>query len=91
MASEEWALEYLGLSWLRPLMEAFDDDASGYVTITEVNNLIEMRPESLAWRYVLCMHLQVLHILIGHCSIPHWLAYRTVGKSPIAPYAHLQL
>ncbi|KAM5542277.1 hypothetical protein V8D89_004150 [Ganoderma adspersum] len=49
IANDEWALEYLGLNWLRPLMEAFDDDASGYVTITEVNKLMDMRPSSLTW------------------------------------------
>ena len=54
IASDEWALEYLGLSSLRPLMEAFDDDASGYVSIAEVNRLMDMRPSSLGWRYQLC-------------------------------------
>ncbi|KAI1785570.1 hypothetical protein LXA43DRAFT_976136 [Ganoderma leucocontextum] len=49
IADDEWALNFLGLNWLRPLMEAFDDDASGYVTITEVNKLMDMRPSSLSW------------------------------------------
>ncbi len=52
IANDEWALKYLGLNRLCPLMEAFDDDASGYVTITEVNKLKDMRPSSLTWRYV---------------------------------------
>ncbi|TBU25683.1 hypothetical protein BD311DRAFT_780186 [Dichomitus squalens] len=49
IANDEWALEYLGHSYLRPLMEAFDDDGSGYVSITEVNKLMDMRPSSLGW------------------------------------------
>ena len=52
IANDEWALEYMSLNWLRPLMEAFDDDASGYVTITEVNKLMDMRPSSFTWRFV---------------------------------------
>ena len=60
IANDEWALEYMSLNWLRPLMEAFDDDASGYVTITEVNKLMDMRPSSLTWRYVpVCMRTLV--------------------------------
>ena len=68
IAKDEWALEYLGLNWLRPLMEAFDDDVSGYVSITEVNKLMDMCPPSLNWRCVLiCMHaLGVSQVHIGH-------------------------
>ncbi|KAM5542289.1 hypothetical protein V8D89_004162 [Ganoderma adspersum] len=37
--------------WLRPLMEVFDDNTSGYVTIAEVNKLMDMHPPSLNWRW----------------------------------------
>ena len=50
LASDEWTLKYLDLEWLQPIMEAFDDDGSGYVTISEVNRLIDLRPLSLSWR-----------------------------------------
>ncbi|TFK81228.1 hypothetical protein K466DRAFT_558153 [Polyporus arcularius HHB13444] len=49
VASDEWALEFLNMAWLEPIMEAFDDDASGYVTIAEVNKLMDMRPPNLNW------------------------------------------
>ena len=49
-SSDEWALEFLNIAWLQPIMEAFDDDASGYVTITEVNKLMDLRPPTLSWR-----------------------------------------
>lgn len=48
--SDQWALEYLGVTWLQPIMEAFDEDSSGYVTTSEVNKLMDMRPLSLSWR-----------------------------------------
>ncbi|RPD59334.1 hypothetical protein L227DRAFT_576182 [Lentinus tigrinus ALCF2SS1-6] len=49
VTSDEWALEFLNMAWLEPIMEAFDDDASGYVTIAEVNKLMDMRPPDLNW------------------------------------------
>ena len=48
--SDQWALEFLNVTWLRPVMEAFDEDASGYITILEVNRLMDMLPTSLNWR-----------------------------------------
>ncbi|KAM5542129.1 hypothetical protein V8D89_004212 [Ganoderma adspersum] len=49
IANNDWALEYLSLNWVHLLMEAFDDDASGYMTIMEVNKLMDMHPLSLPW------------------------------------------
>ncbi|KAI0353185.1 hypothetical protein OH77DRAFT_1407357 [Trametes cingulata] len=49
IVNDEWALEFLGPQWIQPIMEAFDDDASGYVTIAEVNKLMALRPSSLGW------------------------------------------
>ena len=50
VSTDQWALKYLNSQGLWPIMEAFDDDASGYVTITEVNKLMDLRPPSLGWR-----------------------------------------
>ncbi|KAI1785573.1 hypothetical protein LXA43DRAFT_899499 [Ganoderma leucocontextum] len=49
ISTDNWALKYLSTDWLPSIMEAFDDDASGYVTITEVNKLMDLRPPSLSW------------------------------------------
>ncbi|KAI0629070.1 hypothetical protein C8Q77DRAFT_1161714 [Trametes polyzona] len=54
-----WALGCLDLMHLRQITEAFDSDASGFVTVQEVNYFTTSRPEG--W------------------SLPHWLAYWTVG------------
>ena len=76
--SDQWALEYLGVSWLQPLMDAFDEDASGYVTIAEVNRLMDTRPSELTWRYV------QPGLTWGRTdqmfSIPHWMAYWAIGR-----------
>jgi len=36
--------------WVRPTLEAFDDDASGFITIAEVNTFTDYRP--VEWRLV---------------------------------------
>ncbi|KAJ6610468.1 hypothetical protein B0H10DRAFT_411247 [Mycena sp. CBHHK59/15] len=45
--SDEWALEYINVVRLQPILEAFDDDASGFVTVAEVNTFTTLRP--LGW------------------------------------------
>ena len=47
-SSDEWALQYINVSRVWDIMEAFDEDASGFVTIKEANNFTSSRP--LDWR-----------------------------------------
>ena len=51
-ASEEdqWALEYITVLRVQPLIEALDDDVSSFVTVSEVNAFTAARP--LTWRRV---------------------------------------
>ena len=46
---DEWALWYVSVNYVRSIMEAFDEDASGFITIKEANNFIGSRP--LDWRW----------------------------------------
>ena len=47
---DAWTLEYINILRLQPIIEAFDDDASGFVSIVEVNRLASARPPD--WRSV---------------------------------------
>jgi len=47
---DSWAIKFIDVLWVRPILEAFDDDASGFITITEVNMFTSSRP--VEWRYV---------------------------------------
>lgn len=47
---DQWALQYIGLHLLRPLIEAIDGDVSSFVTIDEVNEFTAARPAD--WRFV---------------------------------------
>lgn len=49
--SDQWALRYIGVNYVRSILEAFDDDASGFVTVKEANNFTRSRP--LDWRWAL--------------------------------------
>ena len=44
-------MEYISLTKLQAISEAVDDDASGFVTIAEVNQFTTSRPKE--WRYTL--------------------------------------
>ena len=45
---DEWALEWINVTRLQPIVEAFDDDASNFITVTEANDLTTARPKD--WR-----------------------------------------
>jgi hypothetical protein len=45
---DAWAIKYIDIMRLQPIMEAIDDDASGFITIGEVNRLTASRP--IDWR-----------------------------------------
>ena len=43
-----WAIKYIDIMWVQPILEAFDDDASGFITVAEVNRFTSSRP--VVWR-----------------------------------------
>jgi len=45
-----WAIKYIDVMWVQPILEAFDDDASGFITVAEVNRFTSFRPAD--WRWV---------------------------------------
>lgn len=53
---DQWALEYMTVVRVQPLIEALDDDVSSFVTIAEVNKFTSSRPED--WRYAHTQSIQ---------------------------------
>ena len=49
---DAWAFKYIDVTRVQPILEAFDDDASGFITVTEVNRFTSSRP--VHWRWVSC-------------------------------------
>lgn len=47
---EKWALEYISIRRMQPLLEAIDDDASSFITVSEINAFTSARPAY--WRFV---------------------------------------
>ncbi|KAJ7779541.1 hypothetical protein B0H14DRAFT_2631247 [Mycena olivaceomarginata] len=66
---------YVGFGVYQAISEAFDDDASGFVTVAEVNAFTTARP--LDWRQVLTtLHRLCIDI---RPSLPRWIAYWAIG------------
>ena len=70
---DAWAIGFIDVIWLQPILEAFDDDASGFITITEVNTFTFRMAggQSLVApnRYRLMSS-----------SLPRWLVFWAVGE-----------
>ena len=45
---DEWTMEYINVTRLQAIIEAFDDDASGFITVGEANAFTTARPAN--WR-----------------------------------------
>ena len=45
---DAWAIKYIDVIRLQPILEAIDDDASGFITIGEMNRFTSSRP--IDWR-----------------------------------------
>lgn len=45
---DEWALQYITVLRVQPLIEALDDDVSSFVTVAEANAFTAARPQK--WR-----------------------------------------
>ncbi|KAH7099931.1 hypothetical protein BKA62DRAFT_673163 [Auriculariales sp. MPI-PUGE-AT-0066] len=43
---DRWAVEYITLTRVRPVLEAFDDDASGWISVKEANVFTSSRPQN---------------------------------------------
>ena len=54
---DQWALRYITVLRVQPLIEALDDDVSSFVTVSEVNAFTAARPAE--WRYGLQIQLFV--------------------------------
>lgn len=55
---DEWTLEYINITRLQAVIEAFDDDTLGFITVVEINAFAASKPRD--WRYdvfaVRCIH-----------------------------------
>jgi hypothetical protein len=52
---DAWAIKYVNIAQLQPITEAIDDDASGFISIAEMNRSTSSRPRE--WRLVSLLSL----------------------------------
>lgn len=53
---DEWTLDHISVTRLQAIIEAFDDDASGFITVDQVNAFTASKPRD--WRYAPCAAIQ---------------------------------
>ncbi|KAK0466691.1 hypothetical protein IW261DRAFT_1683432, partial [Armillaria novae-zelandiae] len=46
---DQWTLAYLSISHLQPILEAVDDDATGFITIKEINTFTNIKSRPQDW------------------------------------------
>lgn len=49
--ADDWVLEYIDVAYVQPIVEAIDEDGSGFISVQEANTFALARPEGM--RYVL--------------------------------------
>ncbi|KAH9950295.1 hypothetical protein B0H21DRAFT_565923 [Amylocystis lapponica] len=73
---DAWALEFLAPNQIQPLMESFDDDVSGFITVAEANYFTTSRPAdwsllhwlaywAIGWQMSASVYVAKIHTLIG--------------------------
>uniref|UniRef100_A0A0W0FDP9 Uncharacterized protein n=1 Tax=Moniliophthora roreri TaxID=221103 RepID=A0A0W0FDP9_MONRR len=65
---DKWALESLTLTNLQPICEAFDTDASGFVSVWEANRVCWLRPEDWSLLHWLAYWASGRHFAVWHYS-----------------------
>ena len=58
-----WALKYINIGRAPSILEAFDDDASGFVTTREVNDFTKSRPLNWGCAFLFQTHGVCLFIV----------------------------
>ena len=63
-----WAVGYINIGRAQSILEAFDDDNSGFVTVSEVNHFTRSRP--LGWTCVLPLQVYKAYLFIHIIAFP---------------------
>jgi hypothetical protein len=84
--ADAWAMKFIDVMWVQPIMEAFDDDASGFITVTEVNGFTSSLSRPREWRLVSHRHIISNRSYLMGSSLPHWLAFWAVGELNVSFY-----
>lgn len=45
--SDEWVLEYIDVAYVQPIVEAMDEDGSGFISVQEANKFALARPKGM--------------------------------------------
>ena len=65
---DSWAVGYINIGRAQNILEAFDDDNSGFITVNEVNRFTRSRPPG--WTCVLSLQVYKAYPLIHIIAFP---------------------
>ncbi|KAH9950246.1 hypothetical protein B0H21DRAFT_819379 [Amylocystis lapponica] len=74
---DAWALGFLTPNQIQPLMESFDDDVSGFITVAEANYFTTSR----GWQISASVYVTKIHTLIGKMFALKELVYPANRRS----------
>ncbi|TFK64971.1 hypothetical protein BDN72DRAFT_846149 [Pluteus cervinus] len=72
---DRWALAYINAAYVQPILEAVDDDGTGFVSVKEVNTFVASRPEgwslphwiaywAVGWQATISRYKSKIYLLI---------------------------
>jgi hypothetical protein len=73
---DSWVLAYITVMRMQPILEAVDDDGSGFVSIKEANDFARLRPTG--WRCVSSFTFPT-HANLVLFGLPAWVAFWAAG------------
>ncbi|KAF8966317.1 hypothetical protein BDZ97DRAFT_1917696 [Flammula alnicola] len=76
--TNQWMLEYIDAAYVQPIIEAIDDDGSGFISVQEASKFALARPKELRYNYHSDNYSSANFQDIIH-SLLHWMAYWAAG------------
>lgn len=69
--SDEWVLDYIDVAYVQPIVEAMDEDGSGFISVKEANSFALARPKGLRSRFNFDPHIPLLKFFgqyLAYCT-----------------------
>lgn len=80
---DPWVFDFIDVTHVQPIVEAMDEDGSGFISVREANKFASSRPKGI--RYVPIIKTtssgENVNFIIN--SLLHWIAYWAAGTSRI--------
>ncbi|KAJ3506012.1 hypothetical protein NLJ89_g7110 [Agrocybe chaxingu] len=84
---DKWALAYINAAYVQPILEAVDDDGTGFVSVKEVNTFVASRPEGWSLpTWIAYWAVGMSSYLPFQCRLSYLIVSRTGWQASISHY-----